>query len=157
VVYGPAASAFYRGAAVTLFTPNTKVGAINHIGIATLDLKASLNQFRELYQSPDAELIRSEEHGLLAAFIHQGETAIELLQPLHADTTIGRFIERYGEGIHHMAFTVEDTDAKAKELEALGIPIIVGPREGIGGRIAFTHPSATHGVLIEIVKPREEH
>jgi hypothetical protein len=56
-----------------------------------------------------------------------------------------------------MAFTVEDTDAMAKELEALGIPIIVGPREGLGGRIAFTHPSATHGVLIEIVKPRDEH
>ena len=142
---------------MTLCTPHTKVGAINHIGIATLDLKASLKQFRELYQSPDAELIRSEEHGLLAAFIHQGETAIELLQPLHADTTIGRFIERHGEGIHHMAFTVEDTDAMAKELEALGIPIIVGPREGLGGRIAFTHPSATHGVLIEIVKPRDEH
>ncbi len=142
---------------MTLFTPNTKVGAINHIGIATADLKASLKQFRELYQSPDAELIRNEEHGLLAAFIHQGETHIELLQPLRADTTIGKFIERHGEGIHHMAFTVEDTDAKAKELEAMGIPIIVSPREGLGGRIAFTHPSSTHGVLIEIVKPRDEH
>ena len=142
---------------MTLFTPNTKVGAINHIGIATADLKASLKQFRELYQSPDAELIRNEEQGLLAAFIHQGETHIELLQPLRADTTIGRFIERHGEGVHHMAFTVEDTDAKAKELEALGIPIIDGPREGLGGRIAFTHPSMTHGVLIEIVKPRDEH
>lgn len=141
---------------MTLYTPNTKVGAINHIGIATADLKASLKQFRELYQSPDAELIRNEEHGLLAAFIHQGETHIELLQPLHADTTIGKFIANHGEGIHHMAFTVEDTDAKAKELEALGIPIIVGPREGLGGRIAFTHPSSTHGVLIEIVKPRDE-
>ena len=138
---------------MTLFTPNTKVGAINHIGIATLDIEASLKQYRDLFEAPETEIIRNVDQGLLAAFIHKGETHIELLQPLRADTTIGKFIDRHGEGIHHMAFTVEDVDAKAKELEALGIPIIDGPREGLRGRIAFSHPSSTHGVLIEIVRP----
>lgn len=141
---------------MTLFTPHTKVGAINHIGVATADIKASMKQFRELFDAPETEIIKSLEHGLLAAFIRQGETHIELLQPLRADTTIGRFIDRHGEGIHHMAFTVEDIDAKAKELEALGIPIIDGPRDGLRGRIAFSHPSSTHGVLIEIVRPPED-
>lgn len=142
---------------MTLFTPNTKVGAINHIGIATSDLEASLKQYRELFDAPEAEIIKSVEQGLRAAFIHQGETHIELLEPLRADTPIGRFIERHGEGIHHMAFTVADVDAKAKELEELGIPIIDGPREGLRGRIAFSHPSATHGVLVEIVRSPAAH
>lgn len=142
---------------MTLFTPDTKVGAINHIGIATADIEASLKQYQELFDAPVTEIIRSEEFGLRAAFIHKGETHIELLEPLRADTTVGRFIDRHGEGLHHMAFTVGDVDAKAKELEALGIPIIDGPREGLRGRIAFSHPSATHGVLIEIVRPPEGH
>jgi methylmalonyl-CoA/ethylmalonyl-CoA epimerase len=142
---------------MTLFCPNTQVGAVNHIGIATTDIEASLKQYRELFNAPETEIIRSVEHGLLAAFIEQGETHIELLEPLRADTAVGRFIERHGEGIHHLAFTVEDIDAKAKELADLGIPIIDGPREGLRGRIAFSHPSATHGVLIEIVRPPEGH
>lgn len=142
---------------MTLFSPNTNVGSINHIGIATSDLKASLKQYQDLFQAPEAEIIKNVEHGLLAAFIEVGETHIELLEPLRADTVIGRFIDRYGEGIHHMAFSVEDVEAKARELEQMGIPIIDGPRDGLRGRIAFSHPSATHGVLIEIVKPPAGH
>jgi len=146
-----------KGTGMTLFTPNTKVGAVNHIGIATTDIEASLRQYRELFDAPETEIIRNVEQGLLAAFIEQGETHIEILEPLRADTAIGRFIERHGEGIHHIAFTVDDVDAKAKELADLGIPIIDGPREGLRGRIAFSHPSATHGVLIEIVRPPDGH
>lgn len=142
---------------MTLFSPKTKVGAINHIGIATTDIEASLKQYCELFDAPRAEIIRSVEHGLRAAFIEKGETHIELLEPLRPDTAIGRFVERHGEGIHHMAFTVDDIDRKAKELMDLGIPIIDGPREGLRGRIAFSHPSATHGVLIEIVCPPDGH
>ena len=87
------------------------------------------------------------------AFIEQGETHVELLQPLRADSVIGRFLERHGEGIHHMAFTVDDVEVKARELEALGIPVITGPRDGFNGRIAFADPSKTHGALIEFVTP----
>jgi methylmalonyl-CoA epimerase len=138
---------------MTLFNPRTKVGALNHIGIAVAHLEASLKQFRELYDSPDATVIENLELGVRAAFIEQGETHIELLQPLRGDTTIGRFIERHGEGVHHMAFTVGDVDAKVAELQSIGIPIIDGPREGLRGRIAFSDPKATHGVLIELVRP----
>ena len=140
---------------MTLFTPNTKVGALNHIGIATSDLEASLRQYSELFDSPAADIIRNDEAGVRAAFIEQGETHIELLEPLRSGTTIARFIETHGEGIHHMAFTVDDVDAKVAELIALGISIIDGPRKGFSGRIAFSHPSATRGVLIEIVQPSE--
>ena len=136
---------------MTLFSHDTTVGALNHIGIAVVSIEASLRQFREVFDAPDAEVLRSDEHGIRACFIEQGETHIELLEPLGSDTVIGRFIDRRGEGIHHLAFTVPDVDAKAMELEWMEIPIIYGPREGLRGRVAFAHPSATHGVLIELV------
>ncbi|MEX2598777.1 MAG: VOC family protein, partial [Dehalococcoidia bacterium] len=111
-----------------------------------------------LFDSPAPRLVTSEEMGLRAAFIEQGETHIELLESLRPDTAIAKFIEKYGEGIHHMAFTVGDVDAKVKQLLEAGIPMLDQvPREGLGGRIAFAHPSATHGVLIEIITPRDSH
>ena len=141
---------------MTLFNPKTTVGALNHVGIACVDLEQSIRQFRELYGSPEARILENLELGIRAAFLEQGETHIELLQPLRADTTIGRFIDRHGEGIHHMAFTVGDVDAKVAELLSLGIPIIDGPRQGFAGRIAFSDPKATHGVLVELVTPAQE-
>lgn len=138
---------------MTLAASNTRVGALNHIGLAVVSIEASLEQCYELLDSPQARILVNEEHGVRGAFIEQGETHIELLEPLRADSVIGRFIERHGEGIHHMAFTVNDVDAKAHELERLGIPIITGPREGFTGRIAFADPAKMHGVLVEFVTP----
>ena len=141
---------------MTLASSNTRVGALNHIGLAVVSIEESLQQFYDLLDSPQAaHILVNEEHGVRGAFIEQGETHVELLQPLRADSVIGRFLERHGEGIHHMAFTVDDVDMKARELEALGIPIITGPREGFTGRIAFTDPSKTHGALLEFVTPYE--
>ena len=121
-----------------------------------MDFRSALKQFRELFDSPDATILKNDERGIRGAFIEQGETHIELLQPLRVDTVIGRFIDAHGEGIHHMAFTVGDVDAKVEQLLSLGIPIIDGPRAGLRGRIAFSNPSATHGVLIELVTPPQE-
>jgi methylmalonyl-CoA epimerase len=140
---------------MTLFTPNTKVGALNHVGIAVLSLEESLQQYQALFDSPETRIIESAQHGLRAAFIEQGETHIELLQAMRDDTVIGRFIASHGEGIHHMAFTVADVDAKAEQISSFGVPIIDGPREGLRGRVAFFSPSATHGVLIELIRPPE--
>ena len=136
---------------MTLINRDIAVGTLNHIGIAVVSIEASLKQFRDVFGSPDAEILRSDERGIRACFIEQGETHIELLEPMRADTVIGRFIEEHGEGIHHLAFTVADLDAKAAELASLDIPIIDGPREGFRARIAFADSSATHGVLIELV------
>ena len=123
---------------------------------AVVSIEESLQQFYDLLDSPQAaRILLNEENGVRGAFIEQGETHIELLQPLRTDSVIGRFLDRHGEGIHHMAFTVDDVDAKARELEALGIPIITGPREGFTGRIAFADPASMHGALIEFVTPFE--
>ena len=138
---------------MTLASSNTRVGALNHIGLAVVSIEESLKQFYDLLDSPEARILVNEEHGVRGAFLEQGETHIELLEPLRADTVIARFLDKYGEGIHHMAFTVGDVDVKAAELEALGIPIITGPREGFTGRIAFADPAQMHGVLVEFVTP----
>ncbi len=138
---------------MTLSSGNTKVGALNHIGLAVVNIEESLKQFYELLDSPQARILVNEEHGVRGAFIEQGETHIELLEPLHSDSVIAKFLARHGEGIHHMAFTVNNVDAKAEELETVGIPIITGPREGFTGRIAFADPTKMHGVLIELVTP----
>ena len=138
---------------MTLASSNARVGALNHIGLAVVSIEESLKQFYDLLDSPEARILVNEEHGVRGAFLEQGETHIELLEPLRADSVIGRYLENHGEGIHHMAFTVDDVDVKAAELQALGIPIITGPREGFTGRIAFADPSKMHGVLVEFVTP----
>ena len=141
---------------MTLASSNTQVGALNHIGLAVVSIEESLRQFYDLFDSPEARILVNEEHGVRGAFIEQGETHIELLEPLRADSVIGRYLDKYGEGIHHMAFTVNDVNAKVSELQALGIPIITGPREGFTGRIAFADPAKLHGVLVELVTPFEQ-
>ena len=106
---------------MTLASSNTQVGALNHIGLAVVSIEESLRQFYDLFDSPEARILVNEEHGVRGAFIEQGETHIELLEPLRADSVIGRYLDKYGEGIHHMAFTVNDVNAKVSELQALGI------------------------------------
>jgi len=139
---------------MTLASGNTRVGALNHVGLAVVSIEESLRQFYDLLDSPDAgPILVNEEHGVRGAFIEQGETHIELLEPLRSDSVIGRFLDRHGEGIHHIAFNVDDVDAKVRELEALGVPVITGPRAGFTGRIAFADPAKTHGALIEFLTP----
>ena len=138
---------------MTLSSSDTRVGELNHIGIAVMNIEKSLEQFYELFDSPEASILVNHEHAVRGAFIEQGETLIELLEPLNATSVIAKFLETHGEGIHHMAFTVGNVDTKVSELQKLGISIITGPREGFTGRIAFTNPTDTHGILIELVTP----
>lgn len=138
---------------MTLQSARTTVGALNHIGIAVVSIEESLRQFQELFDSPEAEILEDHGRGIRGAFIEQGETHIELLESMRPDSVIGVFIDNYGEGIHHMAFTVGDVDKKVTELQSIGIPIAQPPRLGLRGRISFIHPRATHGVLIELVRP----
>jgi methylmalonyl-CoA epimerase len=138
---------------MTIRTSKARVGALNHIGLAVVSIEESLKQFQDLFDSPTAEILVDEGRGLRGCFIEQGETSIELLQPLRDDTVIARFLAKHGEGIHHMAFTVDDLTAKVEELISAGIPIIDGPKRGFHGPVAFTDPKATHRVLIELVQP----
>ena len=96
-----------------------------------------------------------EEQGVEAVLLEVGEGHIELIRPLSPDSGVAKFIERKGEGIHHVAYQVDDIDATLERVRAAGLRLIdEEPRVGIrGSRVAFLHPAASGGVLTEIVEP----
>ncbi len=127
---------------------------IDHIGIAVRNLKEAMNTYTEILGLEPEGTEVMEEQKIIVATILAGGVRIELLQPTHPDGAIGKFIEKRGEGIHHIAFRVENIDEALRELRAKGVNLIDDkPRIGTGGaRIAFLHPKCMIGVLIELVE-----
>ena len=123
-----------------------------HIGIAVKDLERSAQLFSKLLGvSPYHEELVPDQ-GVRALSFRIGEAALELLESRRDDSAIARFIEKRGEGVHHLSFIVEDLQKEIKRLRELGFEIVDShPRPGAGGyRVAFLHPRSTNGVLIEI-------
>ena len=130
-------------------------GRIDHIGVAVADLEAALLLHGGTYGMRVAHRETVAEQGVEAVLLDVGENHVELLRPLHADTPVGRFLERRGPGLHHVAYQVPDIEAALAALRAAGVRLIdETPRAGIrGSRVAFLHPGATGGVLTELVQP----
>jgi methylmalonyl-CoA/ethylmalonyl-CoA epimerase len=128
---------------------------IDHVGIATDDLDGSIELFQAAFGMPLAHRETVSSQGVEAALLDVGEGHIELLRPLGAETVVGRFIERQGPGLHHVAYAVADIDAALEAVKATGLRLIdQQARPGIrGSRVAFLHPRSTAGVLTEIVEP----
>jgi methylmalonyl-CoA/ethylmalonyl-CoA epimerase len=131
---------------------------IDHVGVAVSDLDAATALYERTLGMPMAHRERVESQGVEAALLDIGDGHVELLQPLGADTAVGKFIERRGEGLHHVAYAVDDIEATLERLRGAGLELIdEQPRVGIrGSRVAFLHPKATGNVLTEIVEPAEE-
>jgi methylmalonyl-CoA/ethylmalonyl-CoA epimerase len=131
---------------------------IDHVGVAVSDLDAATALYERTLGMPMAHRERVESQGVEAALLDVGDGHVELLQPLGADTAVGKFIERRGEGLHHVAYAVDDIEATLERLRGAGLELIdEQPRVGIrGSRVAFVHPKATGSVLTEIVEPAEE-
>jgi methylmalonyl-CoA/ethylmalonyl-CoA epimerase len=125
---------------------------IDHIGIAVADLERSIAVFERLLGVPCYAVEEVAEQKARTAFFKVGQTKIELLQSTQADGPIGRFIEERGEGVHHIAFAVDDLEAALRDAESAGLRLIdAAPRNGAEGlRIAFLHPKSTGGVLVEL-------
>jgi len=125
---------------------------IDHIGVAVKSLQNSLHIFKDILKMQyDGEEV-VEEQKVKTAFFPIGESEIELLESTSPEGTIAKFIEKKGEGIHHIAFEVDNLEEKLTELEKKGVRLIdKKPRYGAGGaRIAFLHPKSTNGILIEL-------
>src|ERR671936_1202198 len=108
------------------------LGRIDHIGVAVEDLDAALPLYRDALGMPLVHRETVSEQGVEAALLDVGEGHVELLEPLGPETVVGKFIERRGEGLHHVAYAVEDIDATLDELKRAGMKLIdEQPRAGI--------------------------
>lgn len=129
------------------------VSYIDHVGVAVKDINAALKFFQEVFGAPPAEIESLQDQGVRATLIQVGQTRLELLEPLSDDSPVGRFVERRGEGLHHLALNVPGLAATLIKLEEHGVDLVDRePREGLSGMIAFLHPRSTFGILTELVE-----
>ncbi len=130
---------------------------VEHIGIAVKSLEVSISLFEKLLNTTcyKTELVESEQ--VNTAFFKKGETKIELLESLTADGVIAKFIEKKGEGMHHIAFDVTDIEAEMERLQAEGFILLnEKPKQGADNKlVCFLHPKTTNGVLIELCQERK--
>ena len=134
--------------------PGVSALGIHHVGIAVRDLEMARDRYARLFGARVEARERVEEQGVEALGLLMGEDGrVELLAPLAEDTPVGRFIARRGEGMHHLAFAVDDLPAALAELRGAGATLIdEEPRTGIYGAVAFVHHESLGGVLSELVQ-----
>ena len=130
-------------------------GRIDHIGVAVTDLDEAAELYRDRFQMAEQHRETVEEQGVEAILFEVGEGHVELIAPLGPETGVGRFIEKNGPGLHHVAYACDDIDSALSTVRDSGLRLIdQEPRRGIrGSRVAFLHPKSTGGVLTELVEP----
>jgi methylmalonyl-CoA/ethylmalonyl-CoA epimerase len=134
-------------------------GLIDHIGVATDDLDGAIALYEGSMAMSLSHRETVEEQGVEAVLLDVGDCHVELLSPLGPDTPVGKFLERKGPGLHHVAYRVDDVATALDELRAAGVRVIDElPRTGMrGSQVAFLHPAASGGVLTELVQPAAVH
>jgi methylmalonyl-CoA/ethylmalonyl-CoA epimerase len=130
-------------------------GRIDHIGVAVDDLDGAIELYRDSFGMAEQHRETIEAFDVEAVLLEVGDGHVELLKPLSGESGIGKFLERNGPGLHHVAYQTSDIDSALEQVKAAGIRLIDRePRRGIrGSRVAFLHPKATGGVLTELVEP----
>jgi methylmalonyl-CoA/ethylmalonyl-CoA epimerase len=129
---------------------------IEHIGVAVKDIEASNELFEALFDEAHYKIEAVESEGVLTSFFKVGESKIELLQATNPNSPIAKFIEKKGEGMHHIAFEVSNIEAEIERLVSKGFTMIHDmPKSGADNkRIAFLHPKSTNGVLVELCQDK---
>lgn len=131
---------------------------INHIAIAVRDIEKSRSLFGLLGNARISAVIEVKDQKVKVCFVETGETKIELIQPTEGNIGVVKFLDKRGEGLHHICLAVDDIENTLRDYEANGIKLIDSvPRIGAEGhRVAFIHPQSTNGVLIELEESGEE-
>lgn len=125
---------------------------IEHIGIAVKDMEVSTVLFEKLFGAPAYQQEEVMSEGVRVSFFRNGPSKIELLEATNPESVIAKFIEKKGEGIHHIAFEVQDIFAEIERLKKEGFVVLNNfPKKGADNKlVAFLHPNSTNGVLIEL-------
>ncbi|WP_347926424.1 methylmalonyl-CoA epimerase [Pontimicrobium sp. SW4] len=129
---------------------------IEHIGIAVKNIETSNELFEKLFGEPHYKTESVESEGVKTSFFKVGENKIELLEATNKNSPIAKFIDKKGEGIHHIAFDVDDIEQEIKRLKKEGFVVLnEKPKKGADNKlVAFLHPKSTNGVLIELCQER---
>lgn len=129
---------------------------IEHLGIAVKELSASIPLFEQLLNTPCYKTEVVDTEGVSTAFFKTGDSKIELLEATNENSPIAKYIVKKGEGIHHIAFEVENIEAEMKRLAALGFELLnTTPKNGADNKlVCFLHPKTTNGVLIELCQEK---
>lgn len=126
---------------------------LDHIAIVVENLENALGVYRDALGMTVTDVREMPDQDVKMAFLPTGDSEIELLEPLHADSGIGKYLAKRGEGLHHVCLEVDDIDATLADLKARGAQLIdETPKRGAYGRVAFIHPKGAHGVLVELVQ-----
>ncbi|MDQ1332468.1 MAG: methylmalonyl-CoA/ethylmalonyl-CoA epimerase [Bacteroidota bacterium] len=135
-----------------------KPSHIEHIGIAVTDLEASVAFYEKVFDMKCYKIEEVPEQKVRTAFFMVGETKLELLESTDPEGPVGKFIEKKGEGFHHLAFAVSNIEEQLKHAEEQGVKLIdITPKKGAEGLdIAFLHPKSTAGVLIELCEDKKK-
>jgi len=131
---------------------------IAHIGIAVRSIEATLPLYRDGLGLEYVETVEMDDRGIRIAFIRAGGSLIELIEPLHEQSEVSRFLEKRGEGIHHICFGVPDIEGSIAHLKEHGIRM-VNEEPSIGAEglpVAFLHPKSAFGVLMEVIEESPE-
>lgn len=132
---------------------------IAHIGIAVKSIEKALPFYRDVLGLPVSAVVDTPAEGIKIAFINIGESNLELMEPLEAESAVGKFLEKRGEGIHHLAIKVDDIREALRKATQAGFQLIdAQPRTGAGGTlVAFVHPKSANGVLLELCEGEPQH
>lgn len=126
---------------------------MDHVGIVVNDIDATLNTYCNQLGFTLLQRVEIPEQKVTAAFLDAGNSTIELISPTDTESGTARYLANRGEGTHHVAYEVEDISAALAELKAQGVRLIdETPRRGVHGLVAFIHPKATNGMMIELLQ-----
>jgi methylmalonyl-CoA/ethylmalonyl-CoA epimerase len=124
---------------------------IDHIAIAVNDVESAVKQYQEAFGVTDVEFENIETEGVKVAILHLSNGRIELMQPTNDNSPIKKFLEKKGEGLHHMALETDDIEGEVTRMEGCGIQFLGKIRPGSAGtKVTFIHPKSLHGVLAEL-------